>query len=386
MASRLSAELWQIIFSDVVGAPRNHTRYDHEVQKRIQDLLSCCLVSRTWRYEAQRVLQEVILINNHAELQARLTSRVTGQASVRQIMVAIKWARNKRGPDIHEILDFEMPRLRSLVLHEGIELQKDSESKLRPTELANLSRLRELTLSEHGQTGCWQPLLLSLPRLEHLRLSQVGWRKMLVGEHETVALAELPPFSLKSLEISSCDISLEPLRWLLAKSAESLCRLSVEELQVEWDTLIHLSQMRVGGLLPKVRHLTFFGRDTAHSSYSKHLPKKVTAPLACWSGIESTYIRAEDGRMRAAVINGIAAISPPPVIELDASPMQFQDLKAVFRVRKAKLQPGTILRLITVWDCWSSWKYWDDEYMEDAQDLAQKYGVTLEIDKVPRHA
>ncbi|KAK7996901.1 DNA glycosylase [Apiospora arundinis] len=387
MASRLSAELWQIIFSDVVGAPRNHTRYEHRVQERIKDLLNCCLVCRSWRYEAQRALQTVILITDHAQLQKRLTSRVEGLASVRQIIYSVKWLFHpKRDTDIHRVLDLEMPCLRSLVLREGIRLS-DSKHKLRPTELANLAGLRELTLHEHGQTGLWQPLLLSLPRLEHLRLSQVGWTKMMWvhHEHETFALTKPAPFSLKSLEISSCHLSSEPLRWLLAKSAESLCRLSVENLQCEWDTLIYLSQMRAGGLLPNVRHLTFSGPETAHSNYNKHLPTKVTEPLTRWGGIETTYIRAGDAKMRAAIINGIAAVSPPPIIELDASRMKFQDLKAVFRVRKTKLQSETVLRLITKWDYDNSWEYWADEYVEDAQDIAQKNGVILEIDKVSHY-
>lgn len=377
MASRLSAELWQIIFSDVAGAPQNHNRSEHYVQERIKYLLNCCLVCRAWRYEAQRALQAVILITNRKQIQTRLTSRTADRAIIRQIIVAIRWHfLNYRGINIHDILDHEMPQLQSLVLREGIAFPEGNQ--FRPTELANLSGLRELTLAEHGQTGHWRPLLLCLPRLEHLHLSQVGWRAR--------DISELPPFSLKSLEISACNLHSEPLRWLLAKSAESLFRLSVENLQQEWDTFIHLSAMRGEGLLPKVRHLAFFGPETTHSSYSKVLPRKVTDPLACWDGIDSAYIRAGDAKMRGAIINGIAAISPPPVVELDASRMQIQDLKAVFRVRKAKLQPGTVLRLTTDLDYDNRWKYWADEYAEDAEDLAQKAGVVLEIDRVPHHA
>ncbi|KAK8029049.1 hypothetical protein PG991_006105 [Apiospora marii] len=377
MASRLSAELWQIIFSDVAGAPRNHNRDAYYVQERIQYLLNCCLVCRAWRYEAHRALQAVILITDRKQLQTRLTSRTAGRASVRQIIVAISWHfLDYRGINIHDILDYEMPQLQSLVLREGITFPEGNQ--WRPTELANLSRLRELTLTEHGRTGHWRPLLLCLPRLEHLHLSQLGWKAR--------DISELPPFSLKSLEISACDMRSEPLRWLLANSAESLCRLSVEGLQQEWDTFIHLSAMRGEGLLPKVRHLAFSGPETTRSSYSKVLPRKVTDPLACWGGIESTSIRAGDAKMRGAIINGIAAISPPPVVELDASRMQFQDLKAIFRVRKAKLQPGTVLRLTTELDYQNNWQYWADEYAEDAEDLAQKAGVVLEIDRVPHHA
>lgn len=376
MALRLSAELWQIIFSDVAEAPRNHNRNDRHVQERIQYLLNCCLVCRAWRHEAQRALQAVILITNRKQLQARLASRTAGRASVRQIIVAIRWHLDYRGTSINDILDHEMPHLQSLVIREGIKFPEINQ--LRPTELANLSGLREFTLAEHGQTGHWRPLLLCLPRLEHLHLSQVGWKARDVSE--------LPPFSLKSLEISACNIYAEPLRWLLAKSAESLCRLSVENLQQEWDTFIHLSAMRGEGLLPKVRHLGFNGPETAHSSYTKVLPRKVTVPLARWGGIESTYIRAGDAKMRGAIINGIAAITPPPVVELDASRMQFQDLKAVFRVRKAKLQPGTVLRLTTERDYQVQWEYWAEEFAEDAEDLAQKAGVVLEIDRVPHHA
>ncbi|KAK8051132.1 hypothetical protein PG993_002517 [Apiospora rasikravindrae] len=377
MASRLSAELLQIIFSDVAGAPRNHTRYEHRIQERIQDLLSCALVCRAWRYEAQRALEAVILITNRKQLVTRLTSRWAARPGVRQIIIAQRWhVHGNRGLDLHDILDCSMPQLQSLVLREGITLQNSNQ--LRPTERVNLAALRELTLAEHGPTGYWQPLLLSLPRLQHLHLSQLNWK--------AVGNLEQPPFSLTSLEISHCDMGLGPLQWLVAKSAESLCSLSVEGLQQEWDTFIHLSAMRAGGLLPKVRHLSFSGPETAHSSYSKVLPKKVTDPLACWGGIESTYIRAGDAKMRSAIINGIAAISPPPVIELDASQMQFHDLKAVFRTRKAKLQPETVLRLTTELDYRSTWGYWSDEYAEDAQDLAQMNGVVLEMDKVPHHA
>ncbi|KAK8128494.1 hypothetical protein PG984_009602 [Apiospora sp. TS-2023a] len=370
MASRLSAELWQIIFSHVAGAPRNHTR------ERIQDLLKCCLVCRAWRYEAQRALQAVILITNRKQFQTRLASRPSGRASVRQIIVAIRWHLDRWGTTIHDILNHEMPQLRSLVLCEGIAFPEGRQ--LGPTELSNLSRLRELTLTEHGQTGHWRPLLLCLPHLEHLHLSSVDWMDRDVSES--------PTFSLKSLEISQCNIHSEPLRWLLAKSAQSLRRLSVDNLQQEWDTFIHLSAMRREGLLPKVRHLDFSGPETRASSYLKVLPRKVTDPLACWGGIESTYIRAGDAKMRGAIINGIAAISPPPVVELDASQMEFQDLKAVFRVRKAKLQPGTVLRLTTERDYRTKWEYWAEEYAEDAEDLAHKDGVVLEIDRVPHHA
>ncbi|KAK8091064.1 hypothetical protein PG994_000569 [Apiospora phragmitis] len=283
-------------------------------------------VAGAWRYEAQRALQAVILITDPKQVEARLTS--AGCAGVRQIIIALapRWDMNitwsldihdilnasahmniKRSLDIHDILNRKMPHLQSLVLRQGIQARLGFE-QLRPTELANLSGLRELTLVELGRTGYSPPLLFYVPHLEHLHLSHAAWEALPISA--LLPGPELPSFSLKSLEISGCNIHSEPLRRLLANSAGSLCRLSLVGLQAEWDTFIHLAAMRAEGLLPKVRHLTFSRRDTANSSYIKNLPRKVTDPLAYWGGIKTAYIRTGDVKMSGAIINGIAALSP----------------------------------------------------------------------------
>jgi hypothetical protein len=151
--------------------------------------------------------------------------------------------------------------------------------------------------------------------------------------------------------------------------------------------------MRAEGLLPNVNHLTY---SLSHSyGAQKYHKDNLTAPMSLWSGLTSINIYASESKARAAIIHGVSHFSPPPRVELGVGEMRLAEFKALFRLRKGKLQPGTQLRLITrrpenmggkrggyvTWDQHAE-DYWA-EMEEDAVEVAGKYGVELVVATMP---
>jgi hypothetical protein len=112
-----------------------------------------------------------------------------------------------------------------------------------------------------------------------------------------------------------------------------------------------------------------------------------------WSGLKSIHVYGKDAKAKAAIFHGISQLSPPPYIEMDAGEMTMIGFKALFRLKKGKLQPGTKLRLITKQptDGRRSWGYvdWDEEAesywterAEEAAQIANKYDVRLEVSTI----
>lgn len=112
-----------------------------------------------------------------------------------------------------------------------------------------------------------------------------------------------------------------------------------------------------------------------------------------WSGLKSIHVYGADAKANAAIFHGISQLSPPPSIEMTAGKMAMIDFKALFRLRKGKLQPGTKLRLITKLRIdghrmrgYCSWDgnaelYWA-ERAEEAVQIADKHDVRLEVSAI----
>jgi hypothetical protein len=162
--------------------------------------------------------------------------------------------------------------------------------------------------------------------------------------------------------------------------------------QPEWDTFRNISKMRAEGLLPNICHLTYLQTHSLPGS-QKYFKENSSAPLALWNGLKSVQIHGRDSKTLAAIFNGISQLSPPPRVELLVGDMRMVDFKALFRLRKGKLQPGTELRLITKRpkdECRTSGYFrWDQdtesywaEMEEEAAQIADKYGVSLVVSAV----
>jgi hypothetical protein len=186
-----------------------------------------------------------------------------------------------------------------------------------------------------------------------------------------------------------------PLRWLLSGgSSETLTYLEVSQPQPEWDTFVSISKMRAEGLLPSISHLTYSLSSCGRGS-EKYYKDNASAPLALWNGLTSIHVYGRDAKAKNAIVHGISHLSPPPRVEMGVGVMRMAEFKALFRLRKGKLQPGTELRLFTKqprdsrgshrgypdWDGEAE-SYWE-EMEEDAMEVAAKYGVRVEVCKTP---
>lgn len=96
-------------------------------------------------------------------------------------------------------------------------------------------------------------------------------------------------------------------------------------------------------------------------------------------------------------MNGLSQLQPSPEVEMGVGDMRMEDFKALFRLRKGKLQPGTLLRLVIrqvqTKGRMGAYETWDGEAREywtemegDAMALAEKHGIRLQVSDVSYHA